>query len=196
MKTHIVQSGQSLFDVAVICYGDVTGITLLLKDNPFLSGPTDRTYPGMALKYREQPLDIRRKSYLEDYKTIATISSEDMPEGIGYWQLNEYVVKGGVALPVDPIPDPGPAPDGLAIVENSITYLPVPEMSGGGYLILFAVTISGTYLVTITNLQTGLAQSYRRPTQFPANELRGFGIFRPGTYRIQCGPASSQITIQ
>jgi hypothetical protein len=92
MKIHTVQSGQSLFDIAVIRYGDVTGITFLLADNKELKGPTDRIYAGQQLQYRDQAIDLRRKVYLEDYQVIATIKSEDMPEGIGYWRLDEYII--------------------------------------------------------------------------------------------------------
>jgi hypothetical protein len=93
MKEHTVQAGQSLFDIAVIRYGDVTGITSLLADNKDLKGPTDRIYPGQRIKYRDQPIDIRRKAYLEDYQVIATIRGEDMPEGVGFFRLDEYTIQ-------------------------------------------------------------------------------------------------------
>jgi|GEM_PF-4577607 len=92
MKNHVVCSGQSLFDIAVICYGSVTGITFLVADNA-LNGPVDRIYEGQILKYRDEPIDPRKKIYLDDYAVIATIRKEDMPEGIGYWRLDEYVIQ-------------------------------------------------------------------------------------------------------
>jgi hypothetical protein len=93
MKEHIVRTGQSLMDVAVICYGDVAGLVFILADNPALKGPTDRIYEGQVIKYRDEAIDPRKKIYLEDYATIATISKTEMPEGVGFWRLDEYQVQ-------------------------------------------------------------------------------------------------------
>lgn len=91
-KTYRVSSGQSLFDVAIIAYGDVSGVAWLLADNAELKGPTDRIYDGQQLVIRADAINLRARVFLEDYSTIATIGPEDMPEGIGFWRLDEYLV--------------------------------------------------------------------------------------------------------
>lgn len=91
MKNYTILAGQSLFDIALMCYGDVIGVVYLIEDNN-LSGPTDRLYVGQILRVRSEPIDMRKKLFLEEYDTIATITQDDMPEGIGYWRLDEYVI--------------------------------------------------------------------------------------------------------
>jgi hypothetical protein len=90
MKKHIVLPGQSLFDIAVMAYGDVSGIAWLLADNPGLKGPTDRLYDGQVILLRDDTLNLRARVYLQDFTPIATISPQEMPEGIGFWRLDEY----------------------------------------------------------------------------------------------------------
>lgn len=90
---YVVVTGQSLFDVAVIVYGDVSGVAWLLADNAGLNGPTDRIYDGQRLVIRaERAINLRTRVFLADYLPIATIAPKDMPDGIGYWRLDEYVV--------------------------------------------------------------------------------------------------------
>jgi hypothetical protein len=138
MKALLVQPGQSLFDIAVICYGDVTGIVHLLDDNKELKGPTDRIYPGQMLLYREEPIDLRRRVFLEDYQVIATISAEDMPEGIGFWRLDEYVVsKGPLAF----------TPGGVYSYDNPNT--------PGTFIIGITVNYTGEYRLIYTS-DTGI----------------------------------------
>lgn len=91
-RNYTVSAGQSLFDVAVTVYGDVSGVAWLLADNKILNGPTDRIYDGQRLVIRQEAINLRARVFLEDYPTIATIAPEDMPDGIGYWRLDEYVV--------------------------------------------------------------------------------------------------------
>ena len=93
MKTYTVLSGQSLFDVAVTAYGNVSGIVWLIADNLTIKGPTDRIYAGQVLSIRQETINNRAKTYLQDFPAIATISAEDMPEGIGFWRLDEYVIQ-------------------------------------------------------------------------------------------------------
>lgn len=90
MKKHIVLVGQSLFDIAVMAYGDVSGVTWLLADNPALKGPTDRLYDGQVLLLRDETINLRARVYLADFAPIATIAPQDVPEGIGFWRLDEY----------------------------------------------------------------------------------------------------------
>lgn len=92
MKKYIVLPGQSLFDIAVSEYGNVSGTAWLVIDNN-LNGPTDRIYPGQELLIRPDTINMRARLYLTDHPTIATITHEDQPEGIGFWALEEYVVQ-------------------------------------------------------------------------------------------------------
>lgn len=131
MKPYKVQSGQSLFDVAIIVYGDATGITWLIKDNN-LSGPTDRIYEGQTLLYRPDAINQRQKIYLQDYSVIATIKDSDKPEGIGFWNVTEYVVQ-----PIDVAFDSPPV------------YL--PEIGA----IAISIDHIGNYHIRVTNLSTG-----------------------------------------
>jgi hypothetical protein len=180
MKIHTVQSGQSLFDIATIVYGDVTGIAQLLADNKELNGPTDRTYPGQQLKYLEIAIDLRRKVYLDDYKTIATIKREDMPEGIGFYRLDEYLI-GGVPL-------------ALAFVPGTLDFDVNPEGAGGGFTIAFAINLEGVYTVTFTDQATSGVQTFA-DNFFQAGVPFSFGIFTAGTFDIHIASISSQITI-
>lgn len=93
MKKYTVLAGQSLFDVACSQYGNVSGVLWLIADNPEIKGPTDRIYPGDQLLIRSEVINNRTRLYLQGFPTIATISSEDMPEGIGFWRLDEYEVQ-------------------------------------------------------------------------------------------------------
>jgi hypothetical protein len=92
MKKHIVLNGQSLFDIAVIAYGDVSGVAWLLADNRALNGPTDRLQIGQVLTIRDDTLNLRARVYLADYAPIATIAAQDVPQGIGFWRLDEYLI--------------------------------------------------------------------------------------------------------
>lgn len=175
MKKHEVQPGQSLFDIAVIRYGNVSGITWLLADNPILKGPTDRIYPGQMLNIRASAISVRQKVYLEDFPIIATISAADMPEGIGYWRLDEYVITGE-------IPD-------LAFVPELMGY--EPEL--GLYRVFFAINLEGQFTVNFTNENNELVRTY--DYYFFPNQQTGFGLFAPGKYNIQIATISTQITI-
>lgn len=91
MKKHIVLLRQSLFDIAILRYGNVSGVNYLITDNN-LVGPTDRLYEGQELLIRDSAINQRSIIYLNDYDPIATISHEDVPEGIGFWRLEEYII--------------------------------------------------------------------------------------------------------
>lgn len=175
MKKHIVEPGQSLFDVAVIRYGNVSGITWLLEDNKELKGPTDRIYPGQVLSIRVAVISIRQKVYLEDFPTIATISAQDMPEGIGFWMLEEYTVGGEVIE--------------LGFVDGSLGF----EADGEGYTIHFALTVTGAYTAIFTDDNDVFVNEYQ--FNFEADVVTAFGLFAAGTYNIQIGTISTQITI-
>lgn len=92
MKDYIVKPGQSLFDIAVIVYGSVEGLSWLIQDNN-LQGPTDRIESGQKLKIRSQASNARARAYLEVYPVIATISEQEKTEGIGYWRVEDYLIQ-------------------------------------------------------------------------------------------------------
>lgn len=92
MKEYIVKPGQSLFDIAVIVYGSVEGLTWLIHDNG-LQGPTDRIESGQKLKIRSQASNARARAYLEVYPVIATISEQEKAEGIGFWRVEDYIIQ-------------------------------------------------------------------------------------------------------
>jgi hypothetical protein len=50
-KRYIVSSGQTLMDVAIEVYGDITGILRLLEDNPALVTIDNELLPGQLLRY-------------------------------------------------------------------------------------------------------------------------------------------------
>ena len=92
--TYTVQSAQqSLFDIAVEVYGDVQGAFWLLQDNTeTLPGLTDRLQAGQVLQLRSDTLNARQTDYLSNFSPFQTIDEVDRPQGVGFWQLNEYTV--------------------------------------------------------------------------------------------------------
>lgn len=92
MKEYIVKPGQSLFDIAVIVYGSIEGLSWLIQDNN-LQGPTDRIGSGQRLKVRSQASNARARVYLEVYPVIATITEPDRAEGIGFWRTEDYIIQ-------------------------------------------------------------------------------------------------------
>lgn len=93
MRTYTATTQQSLFDIAVEVYGDVQAVFWLLADNPALTGLTDRLGAGQVLVLRPQRMNPRQVDYLRDFAPIRTISEEDRPTGIDYWELTEYIVQ-------------------------------------------------------------------------------------------------------
>jgi hypothetical protein len=93
MKTYTVLEGQSLLDIALMLYGDATGVLWLLADNKLLRGPEDRLFTGQTLTVRGDVVNVRQRNYLADFGNIQTIDAdEDFPSGIGYWRIDEYQV--------------------------------------------------------------------------------------------------------
>ena len=94
MKQHTVIEGESLANIACVCYGDVRGVFWLLADNPALRSVADRLTPGQLLTIRAGAINPRVASYLQDFAPIATIeNADDMPGGVGWWALEEYIVQ-------------------------------------------------------------------------------------------------------
>jgi len=188
MKKYTVLPGQSLFDIAVSEYGNVSGITWLITDNG-LNGPTDRIYEGQVLMIRPDTINVRTKAYLADHPVIATIGPEDQPEGIGFWRLDDYIIGGPVDPDPDPDPDPEPEPDpGLAFLTAS------SETFENGCVFTIVVNKTGVYSVTFTNLTTNTASTYSN-YPFEAGQIAAFGYFNAATtYDIQILTIHTQIT--
>lgn len=92
MKEYTVLPGQSLFDIAVMVYGDVLGVLWLVDDNQ-LNGPTARILPGDVLKIRPSVISVRTRDYLASYPPIATVSSAELTDGVSFWRTEEYKIQ-------------------------------------------------------------------------------------------------------
>lgn len=93
MIDYTVLPKQSLFDIAVECYGDVQGVVQILQDNPEIVGPTGPLEAGQLIKIREEKINARAANSLKDHAPFQTIGAEDMPKGIGFWKLKDYVIE-------------------------------------------------------------------------------------------------------
>ncbi|TKT89467.1 hypothetical protein [Dyadobacter frigoris] len=159
MKKYIVTPGQSLFDVAIIVYGDVTGVAFLIIDNG-LNGPVDRIYEGQVLLYRDNAINLRQKVYLNDYTTIATIDNLDKPEGIGFWSVDEYLIP-GIQFEQKPI-----------FLDNERIY--------------FILDHEGNFLTKITNLSTGTVLTNQILEYLDSfGRARGFFVVENGDYLVE-----------
>jgi len=92
MTYAVLSTQQSLFDIAVILYGNVEGVHWLVDDNPGL-GLTDRLQAGQLLTVRADSIIPRMVEYLSDFTTPQTIDEPDRPRGVGYWRVSEYVIQ-------------------------------------------------------------------------------------------------------
>ena len=88
-----VKPNQSLFDVAIEVYGDVGGVLWLLADNAGLAGATGPLFVGEKLTIRAQKLNVRAAAYLADFAPFQTIEARDMPRGIGFWRVEDYLTE-------------------------------------------------------------------------------------------------------
>lgn len=174
MKEHIVQSGQSLLDVAVIVYGSVAGLAWLIIDNG-LNGPVDRIYEGQVLLYRDEAIDQRKKIYLDEYQTIATIKDVDKPEGIGFWQVDEYEVQS------------------TPIVFNPAPYV----LTDAGFVqLVVTINIQGTFFTRVQNTTTGQVIEEGQLGYIEIASLTNiFNIDTPGTYEVQVENLVATVTI-
>lgn len=90
---YVVLPQQSLFDVAVEVYGNVEAVNWLVEDNPQLPGPTGPVVAGQVLALRNGAMNARLAAILADYAPFQTVTSQDMPSGIGYWNLTDYILQ-------------------------------------------------------------------------------------------------------
>jgi hypothetical protein len=62
MKRYIVTEGQSLMDVSMLVYGDISGMLTLIKDNDGISSLTEALIPGQIIVYNES-IDLTEDNY-------------------------------------------------------------------------------------------------------------------------------------
>jgi hypothetical protein len=178
MKKYTVLPGQSLFDIAVIAYGHVSGVVWLIADNPALKGPTDRIYTDQQLLIREEIINNRARIYLQDFPVVATISKNEMPEGVGFWRLDEYVIT------------QYQAENDVRFVPGTISYSGSP----GARYIRFAITKTGSYTVVFKNA-SGVAV-LTTTFSFIAGIVSQFGFITiPGFYTINFGDNAAGIMV-
>jgi hypothetical protein len=90
----VVSEAQSLFDIANEVYGEWTGVFLLMDDNASIDSITERLRAGQMLITRNEPINPRQATYLQDFGPFETIDPDaDRPSGVGYWRLDEYEVQ-------------------------------------------------------------------------------------------------------
>lgn len=76
MATYIIREGQSLFDVALQLYGDVTKVVELCANNPTkIPSVITRDLVGVSIEYTPQDNDVANA-----YRTNSTIIATRYPE--------------------------------------------------------------------------------------------------------------------
>jgi hypothetical protein len=81
MRVIEVKKDQSLFDIAIQEYGDITGVFDIVEDNE-LKGITDNVYQGDKLKIKDKIINNAMVNHLST-ELIATVKGV-RGDGIGY----------------------------------------------------------------------------------------------------------------
>lgn len=101
MRSIEVKIDQSLADIAIQEYGDVSGLIYLVQDNPNLLGITDNVYPGDILIIRNKAINTQMVTYLRPFE-IATVKGS-RGEGINYWAVEvDFIVSEDPFVPPPP----------------------------------------------------------------------------------------------
>jgi hypothetical protein len=91
---NVVTEGQTLYDIAVQCYGGLEGIFKLLEDNPDLvESVNDNIEVGSQIVVDESK--AINKDILKHFKNSGIrVNSDDVPaSGIGFWKIeNDNIV--------------------------------------------------------------------------------------------------------
>lgn len=177
MKTYSVLNGQSLFDVAVLVYGNVSGVNYLVADNG-LNGATDRILEGDTLLVRDDRLDARTQIFLQDYPVVATISNKEMTEGVGYWGVDEYEVAETIANYLILVP-------GLSIYELGAF------VNETGKFYTFKINKSGVFDVAFIDFASEVAQVDLN-VNIIANVTVTVGPIIQSSYRLLIGGLMTQ----
>jgi hypothetical protein len=92
MRSIEVKIDQSLADIAIQEYGDISGLVYLVQDNPNLLGITDNIYEGDTLLIREIPINKPMVDYLRPFE-IATVKGA-RGTGVNYWAVEvDFIVQ-------------------------------------------------------------------------------------------------------
>lgn len=76
--------GQTIWDLAIQCYGSVEGVFRLIQDNADqLSSLNDDLYPGQVLRVRSEPVDRDVATYYKD-NDLHPVSGETILLGGGF----------------------------------------------------------------------------------------------------------------
>lgn len=103
-KRYIVTSGQTLMDVALQLYGDITGVIALLEDNTWLSKITDSIRGGDLLVYdtdkvvdndiakyiTQRQLVVNTSAYSEAASNSDWLISSGSWSDNGFWRDEEF----------------------------------------------------------------------------------------------------------
>jgi len=85
-EQHIVESKQTIYDVAAQKYGNIDGVWLLFNDNPDLDGLVTVLVPGQVLKIKSDPIDANVVEYFKK-NNVASASEVD---DIDSYDLDTY----------------------------------------------------------------------------------------------------------
>jgi len=94
MKNVKVQSGQALFDIALLEYGSISSVFQIAEDNA-IDIITDELIPGSELMIDENLIIDKNvvMYFIDNNINIATEIKQDVLQGIGYWQIGvDFVV--------------------------------------------------------------------------------------------------------
>ena len=75
MATYAVRKGQSIYDIATEKYGDISGVSMILKDNPTISLGTYLTV-GMEIEVNSNQSTILNTNIVNFFKS-KTITNTD-----------------------------------------------------------------------------------------------------------------------
>tara|TARA_R110000765_G_scaffold96266_1_gene181067 strand:- start:17958 stop:18824 length:867 start_codon:yes stop_codon:yes gene_type:complete len=83
MATYAVRKGQSIYDIAAEKYGDISGVSMILKDNPTISLGTYLTV-GMEIEVNSNQSTILNNNIVNFFKskTITNTDNEEYTESL------------------------------------------------------------------------------------------------------------------
>lgn len=87
-KRYIVSSGQTLMDIAIEVYGDITGILRLIEDNPALTTIDSELLSGQLLRYDS--------SYSVNQKVVDFYAAKGLNANTGTVEEEEVVEETGL----------------------------------------------------------------------------------------------------
>ena len=90
MRKIIVQYGQNIFDIALMGYGNVAGVFLLVSDNNLPDGMATTLTVGQVLYIKSPPVDSAMLAYINlnnivPVSGVATTLLATMDDGLLTW---------------------------------------------------------------------------------------------------------------